>query len=50
MQAQLGQAKQDETKEVRQQRLVENKMARSLVFHVVLMIDVRPDGEMALIK
>jgi len=48
MQAQLGQAKQDETKDVRQQRLVENKMARSLVFHVVLTIDVRPDGEIAL--
>ena len=48
IQAQLGQAKQDEIKEVRQQRLVEKKMAHSLVFHVVLTIDVRPDGEVAL--
>ncbi len=38
--AQLGQAKQDEIKEVRQQRLVENKMAHSMVFHV-LTIGVR---------
>ncbi len=48
IQAQLGQAKQDEIKEVRQQRLLENKMAHSLVFHVVLTINVRPDGEVAL--
>ncbi len=33
---------------MRQQRLVVNKMAHSMVFHVILTIDVRPDGEVAL--
>ena len=39
MRTQLDQAKQDEAKAVLQTRAMEKKMARSLVFHVVLIID-----------
>ena len=48
MRTQLDQAKQEGAKAVVQTLAMEKKMARSLVFHVVLTIDVLRDGEVAL--